>query len=249
MQQLEVAALAAHDRATVLKVDIADVQRQHLRRARRGLIEQSPQRLLAHRDIAAAPQSLKLRIRGCGRRARVDDRHRPRRRPQASRGAGRTRRTTSWSRRDDSRSPLEEDMVHSAWRSPPSATTVTTQFACVAETRVFPTTGARATISAGRTRRSGIESAVQFAAARAAGQRHVTPLSRRPRAHVARLALRGSLRDERPPGVHGATTTRLSRQWTDQWNTSECPSGEVARLVASRWSIYLSVGAPSTFTD
>lgn len=56
MQQLEVAALAVHDRATVLQVDVADIQRQHLRRARGSLVEEPPQRLLAHRDITAAPQ-------------------------------------------------------------------------------------------------------------------------------------------------------------------------------------------------
>ncbi|HEY5199060.1 MAG TPA: TniQ family protein [Solirubrobacteraceae bacterium] len=48
---LDVAALAAHDGATVLEIDVLDVQREDLRGARRGLVKQAPQRLLANGDV------------------------------------------------------------------------------------------------------------------------------------------------------------------------------------------------------
>jgi len=51
VQQLDVAALAAHDRAAILEVDVLNVQREDFRRARRGLVKQPPQRLLTDRYV------------------------------------------------------------------------------------------------------------------------------------------------------------------------------------------------------
>ena len=49
--------------ALVLEVEIFDVQRQHLASPRRSLVQQPPQRLLAHRDVVATPQPLELGVR------------------------------------------------------------------------------------------------------------------------------------------------------------------------------------------
>ncbi len=70
MQQLHVADLAAHDRATILQVEILDVQRENLRSTRRRLVEQSPQRLLPDRYVPAAPQPVDLHVRDRARAIR-----------------------------------------------------------------------------------------------------------------------------------------------------------------------------------
>jgi hypothetical protein len=63
MQPLDIAALGAHASALVLQLQVLDVQRQHLPGPRRGLIQQPPQRLLAHGNVITAPEPLELRKR------------------------------------------------------------------------------------------------------------------------------------------------------------------------------------------
>jgi len=63
VQEVDVAALAAHDGAAVVAVDVLDVEREGLRGACGGLVQQSPQRLLAHRDVVASPQAFELVVR------------------------------------------------------------------------------------------------------------------------------------------------------------------------------------------
>jgi len=76
VQQVDAAALAAHDRAPIVAVDVLDVQRQDLRGAGGRLVQQPPERLLANRHIFSAPQPLELdvrdRARAVGRLAAID---------------------------------------------------------------------------------------------------------------------------------------------------------------------------------
>ena len=70
VQPLDIAALGPRPSTLVLKLQILDVQRQNLAGPRRGFIEQPPQRLLADRDVVAAPEPLKLRERDRSRAVR-----------------------------------------------------------------------------------------------------------------------------------------------------------------------------------
>ena len=63
VQPLDIAGLGPHASALVLQLEILDVQRQHLPGPRRGLIQQPPQRLLAHRDVITTPEPLELHER------------------------------------------------------------------------------------------------------------------------------------------------------------------------------------------
>ena len=108
MQPFDVAAFGAHAGALVLEVDVLDVQRKDLLCAGGGLIQQSPQRFLAHRDVVSAPEPVELSVTGSpwsGRPALAGARARPRSARRSSRGADRSPRTTAASRRGGSTSP------------------------------------------------------------------------------------------------------------------------------------------------
>ena len=107
VQVVELAVLAVHDGAAAGQVEVLDVERERLVGARGGLIQQPPQRLVAQRDVAAAPQALErgaAAARACGRPARAGDRARRRARA-AGRDGRRSAGTSGSSPRGGSRSP------------------------------------------------------------------------------------------------------------------------------------------------
>jgi hypothetical protein len=60
VEPVTVAALGAHLHALVVEVEVLDVDRQHLAGAGGGLIQQPPQRLLAHCHVVAASKAFQL---------------------------------------------------------------------------------------------------------------------------------------------------------------------------------------------
>jgi hypothetical protein len=55
-----VAALADHDRAPILELEVAHVETEDFLRPRGGLIDQPPQCALTERNIATSPKPLKF---------------------------------------------------------------------------------------------------------------------------------------------------------------------------------------------
>ena len=62
VDELEVAAFGADPGSLVGHVEVLDVEGEDLAGARRGFVEQSPERLLAQRHAVALPEALELRV-------------------------------------------------------------------------------------------------------------------------------------------------------------------------------------------